>query len=121
MLEAENTKKRSFFLSERVSLLKDSPLFVKVRLIGVLASAAGKREIKLEVPGLETLDGFVSRLLETVGNRQFRDFLVDSGSGDPRPNVIILLDEQDCNLLGGLKALVQPKTTVTIIPVAHGG
>ncbi len=121
MLEAENTKKRSFFSSEPVSLLKDSPLFVQVRLIGVLASAAGKREINLEVPGSETVAGFVSRLLETVGNRQFRDFLVDSGTGDPRPNVIILLDEQDCNLFGGLKAFVQPKTTVTIIPVAHGG
>jgi len=121
LLEAENTKKKSISLSEPVNLLKDSPLFVQVRLIGVLASAAGRREIKLEVPGPETLDGFVSRLLETVGNRQFRDFLVDSGTRDPRPNVIILLDEQDCNLFGGLKALVQPNTTVTIIPVAHGG
>src|SRR2546428_10404453 len=110
-----------FFSSQTVKLLKDSPQTGQIRFIGVLASATGKREIELEVPGLETVAGFVSRLLETVGNRQFRDFLVDSGTGDPRPNVIILLDEQDCNLFGGLKAFVQPKTTVTIIPVAHGG
>ena len=99
----------------------DPSLVVQVKLIGVLASAAGEREIRLEVPGPQTVADFVSRLLETVGKRQFREFLVDAGTEDPRPNVIILLDEQDCNLFGGLKALVQPKTTVTIIPVAHGG
>jgi len=90
-------------------------------LIGVLASAAGDRDIMLPVSGPQTVSDFVSKLLETVGKRQFREFLVDSGTEDPRPNVIILLDEQDCNLFGGLKALIQPGTMVTIIPVAHGG
>ena len=121
-MEVENTKKRFFSLSEPVSLPAMDPSFVvQVKLIGVLASAAGEREIRLEVPGPQTVADFVSRLLQTVGKRQFKEFLVDSGTGDPRPNVIILLDEQDCNLFGGLEAIVQPKTTVTIIPVAHGG
>lgn len=122
MLEVENTRKKSFSLSELANLPpKDPSLAVQVKLIGVLGSAAGEREIRLEVPGPQTVANFVSQLLETVGKRQFREFLVDSGTGDPRPNVIILLDEQDCNLFGGLKALVHPKTIVTIIPVAHGG
>ncbi len=109
-------------MSETVSLQAHEPsLAVRVRLIGVLASAAGEREIRLSVPGPQSVTEFVSKLLETVGKRQFREFLVDAGTGDPRPNVIILLDEQDCNLFGGLDAIVQPKTIVTIIPVAHGG
>jgi molybdopterin converting factor small subunit len=109
-------------LNETVSLpAEDSSLAVRVRLIGVLASAAGEREIRLSISGSQTVAEFVSRLLETVGKHQFREFLVDAGSGDPRPNVIILLDDQDCNLFGGLNALIQPKTVVTIIPVAHGG
>jgi molybdopterin converting factor small subunit len=115
-------RKRFLSLSETVSLsADDSSLAVQVKLIGVLASAAGEREIRLSVSGPLTVSEFVSRLLETVGKRQFREFLVDSGTEDPRPNVIILLDEQDCNLFGGLNAVVQPKATVTIIPVAHGG
>lgn len=109
-------------LSETVSLPpKDSSLAVRVRLIGVLASAAGEREIRLPVSGPQNVAEFVSRLLKTVGKRQFKEFLVDPGTGDPRPNVIILLDEQDCNLFGGLNAVIQPKTVITIIPVAHGG
>ena len=109
-------------MSETVTLPpKDPSLDVHVRLIGVLASAAGGRDIMLPVSGPQTVSDFVSKLLETVGKPQFREFLVDAGTEDPRPNVIILLDEQDCNLFGGLKALIQPGAMVTIIPVAHGG
>ncbi len=94
---------------------------VRVRLIGVLGSAAGRREFDLEFAGPVTVSELVSTLLKTVNNPQFRDFLVDSGTGDPRPNVIILLDEQDCNVFNGLKTGVEKGTVVTIIPVAHGG
>ena len=98
-----------------------SRICVHVKLIGVLASAAGTRQIELTLNAQQTVSGLVLKLLETIGKRQFEEFLVDSGTKDPRPNVIILLNEQDCNLSGGLKAIVQPDTKVTIIPVAHGG
>jgi molybdopterin converting factor small subunit len=35
--------------------------------------------------------------------------------------VIILLNDQDCNIFDGLETQVEPGTRVTIIPVAHGG
>ncbi len=94
---------------------------VKVRLIGVLGSAAGRRELDLELMEPVTVSELVLELLKRVNNHQFQDFLVDSSSGDPRPNVIILLDEQDCNVFSGLKTRVEDGTIVTIIPVAHGG
>lgn len=94
---------------------------VKVRLIGVLGSAAGRRELDLELVEPVTVSELVSTLLKTVNKHQFQDFLVDSGTGDPRPNVIILLNEQDCNVFTGLKTRVEKGTIVTVIPVAHGG
>ena len=94
---------------------------VKVKLIGVLASAAGLRELELDTPEQATVSDLIATLLKKVDNRQFRDFLVDSGTGDPRPNVIILLNEQDCHVFSGLKTRVEKGTIVTIIPVAHGG
>lgn len=94
---------------------------VRVKLIGVLASAAGQREIELETSWKATVSDLVSTLLTKFGNPQFRDFLVDSATGDPRTNVIILVNDQDCNLLGGLKARLEEEALVTIIPVAHGG
>jgi molybdopterin converting factor small subunit len=94
---------------------------VPVKLIGVLGSAAGSREIILPSPNTLTVQELISALLKTVGNKFFRELLVDAGTEDPRPNVIILLDDQDCNIFDGLKTQIAPGTRVTIIPVAHGG
>jgi molybdopterin converting factor small subunit len=94
---------------------------VPVKLIGVLGSAAGNREIVLPAPKALAVQELISMLLKTVGNRFFRDLLVDAGTEDPRPNVIILLNDQDCNIFDGLETQVEPGTRVTIIPVAHGG
>ena len=94
---------------------------VKVKLIGVLGSAAGRSELFLEWSDSLTVSRLIENLLKTVDNRQFMDFLVDSGTRDPRPNVIILLDDQDCNIFQGLGTVVERNSRVTIIPVAHGG
>jgi len=92
-----------------------------VKLIGVLGSAAGNREIILPAPVIFTIQELISALLKTVGGKFFRELLVDAGTEDPRPNVIILLNDQDCNIFDGLKTQIEPGTKVTIIPVAHGG
>lgn len=94
---------------------------VPVKLIGVLGSAAGSREVMLPSPTTLTVQELISALLKTVGNTFFRELLVDTGTDDPRPNVIILLNDQDCNIFDGLKTRIEPGTRVTIIPVAHGG
>ena len=94
---------------------------VKVKLIGVLASAAGLRELELDTPEQATVSDLIAILLKKVDKRQFGDFLVDSGTGDPRPNVIILINELDCHVFSGLKTRVEKGTIVTIISVAHGG
>jgi molybdopterin converting factor small subunit len=94
---------------------------VPVKLIGVLGSAAGNREIILPAPNILTVQELISALLKTVGNKFFRELLVDAGTEDPRANVIILLNDQDCNIFDGLKTQIEPGTKVTIIPVAHGG
>lgn len=94
---------------------------VPVKLIGVLGSAAGNREIVLPARTVLTVQELISALLNVVGNKFFRELLVDAGTEDPRPNVIILLNEQDCNIFDGLKTHIEPGTRVTIIPVAHGG
>jgi molybdopterin converting factor small subunit len=94
---------------------------VPVKLIGVLGSAAGNREIVLSAPNVLTVQELISALLKTVETKFFRELLVDAGTEDPRSNVIILLNDQDCNIFDGLETQVEPGTRVTIIPVAHGG
>ena len=92
-----------------------------VKLIGVLASAATKRQIEIESPNALSLSDLISHLVLQVDSRQFKDLLIDSATNNPLPNVIILLNDQDCNLFQGLRTQLEPGTLVTIIPVAHGG
>ena len=93
----------------------------RVRPIGVLATAAGKREIDVEGPDEMLLSDLISRLVFDVNNRQFTELLIDSATKNPLPNVIILLNDQDCNLFQGMKTRLETSTSVTLIPVAHGG
>ena len=92
-----------------------------VKLIGVLATAAGTRQVSIDSETELSLSDVISKLLRQVDNRQFKDLLIDSATNNPLPNVIMLLDEQDCNLFQGLRTKLDPETVVTIIPVAHGG
>jgi molybdopterin converting factor small subunit len=92
-----------------------------VKLIGVLATAAGKRELEMVESGEVVLSELISKLVEHIGKRQFTDLLMDSATSSPLPNVILLVNDQDCRLFDGLKTRLDQGTTVTIIPVAHGG
>jgi molybdopterin converting factor small subunit len=92
-----------------------------IRLIGVLATAAGTRQVSINSETELSLTDVISRLLARVDKRQFKELLIDSATNNPLPNVIMLLDEQDCNLFQGLRTMLDSETVVTIIPVAHGG
>ena len=102
-------------------MMPESASVIRLKLIGVLGSAAGNRELLLPAANILTVQELISALLKTVGNKFFRELLVDAGTEDPRPNVIILLNDQDCNIFDGLDTQIEPGTKVTIIPVAHGG
>ncbi|MBO0888598.1 MoaD/ThiS family protein, partial [Candidatus Bathyarchaeota archaeon] len=81
----------------------------------------GKREVEIESQSEMALSDVITKLVAQVNNRQFTELLIDSATNNPLPNVIILLNDQDCNLFQGLKTRLEPGTILTIIPVAHGG
>ena len=92
-----------------------------IKLIGVLATAAGMRQVSITSETELSLTDVISSLLARVDKRQFKELLIDSATNNPLPNVIMLLGEQDCNLFQGLRTMLDSETVVTIIPVAHGG
>ena len=92
-----------------------------IKLIGVLATAAGTRQVSINSETELSLTDVISSLLARVDKRQFKELLIDSATNNPLPNVIMLLGEQDCNLFQGLRTMLDSETVVTIIPVAHGG
>jgi len=105
-------------LSETLTVSRYS---YSIKLIGVLATAAGTRQVSINSKTELSLTDVISSLLARVDKRQFKELLIDSATNNPLPNVIMLLDEQDCNLFQGLRTMLDSETVVTIIPVAHGG
>jgi molybdopterin converting factor small subunit len=105
-------------LSETLTVSRYS---YSIKLIGVLATAAGTRQVSINSETELSLTDVISSLLARVEKRQFKELLIDSATNNPLPNVIMLLDEQDCNLFQGLRTMLESETIVTIIPVAHGG
>jgi len=105
-------------LSETLTVSRYS---YSIKLIGVLATAAGTRQVSINSEIGLSLTDVISSLLARVDKRQFRELLIDSATNNPLPHVIMLLDEQDCNLFEGLRTMLDSETVVTIIPVAHGG
>jgi molybdopterin converting factor small subunit len=92
---------------------------VKVRLLGVLRGAVGRRQlsIKLERPTVEDVVLAVAKVLKT----EDRGLLIDPELNDPRSSVLILLNGQEINVLNGLSTKISENDEVTFIPVAHGG
>lgn len=115
---AGDTWRKCSYLSETQTVSRYS---YSIKLIGVLATAAGTRQVSINSETELSLTDVISSLLARVDKRQFKELLIDSATNNPLPNVIMLLDEQDCNLFQGLRTMLDSETVVTIIPVAHGG
>lgn len=51
----------------------------------------------------------------------FKRTLIDSELNDPRPNVIVLLNDKEISVLNGLDTEVRDGDKLVLIPVSHGG
>src|SRR5207245_11270272 len=98
-LGVEDIWRKCSYLNETQTLNQYS---YTVKLIGVLATAAGTRQVSLDSETELSLTDVISSLLSRVDNRQFKYLLIDSATNTPLPNVIMLLDEQDCKLFSVL-------------------
>lgn len=93
---------------------------VNVRLVGVLRGVSGKRSFTIKLREGDTIATLVQRISAEFGE-EFKRVLVDSEQNDPRPNVLILVNSKEIELLQKLETKLEDDDTVTIIPVSHSG
>jgi len=91
-----------------------------VRLVGVLRGVSGKSSITVKIREGDTIATLIQRLSAEFGE-DFKRVLVDSEQNDPRPNVLILVNGREIELLQKLETRLEDDDVVTIIPVSHGG
>jgi molybdopterin converting factor small subunit len=95
-------------------------IVVKVELIGILRGAAGKSRMRLSLKERSTVRELVEELTARLG-QGFREALIDSELGDPRPNALILVNRREIGTLQNLETILHDGDTVTLVPVTHGG
>ena len=94
---------------------------VRVKLYGILRSAAEKDIIDLECTGNVTVRELVAETVKIVARPVFENHLIDSDLKDPRPNALILVSGTEIGALEGLDTMLHEGDEVAILPVAHGG
>ncbi len=92
---------------------------VKVKFMGQLESAAGRREVDVEVRGEATVLGALDEALRAVPS-SVRPMVIDGGSSC-NSNTIILVGGRELRSLGGLKAEVKDGDEIILLPVVHSG
>ncbi|MBS7622657.1 MoaD/ThiS family protein [Candidatus Bathyarchaeota archaeon] len=92
---------------------------VRVRLLGAFRWASGMDQVELEIPEGADVRGVLEALFtQTAGLRSIIGKYTDLGL---RSSMVILVNEVEVELLGGLETPLQAGDTLTLIPTAHGG
>ncbi|MDH5449007.1 MAG: MoaD/ThiS family protein [Candidatus Bathyarchaeota archaeon] len=93
---------------------------IKVNLVGVLRELAGKSTVSLKIDSSAIVKDVISELTNSFSS-EFKQALIDSELDDPRPNVLVLLNNKEIGVLDGLKTRVRDGDKLVLIPVSHGG
>ena len=94
-------------------------MVVKVRFVGSLRSSTQKNKLELNFGKVITVKEVVDRLVGKIP--KLKSALVDIELNDPRPNVLILVNEKDISVLNGLETKVKDGDDLVFIPIIHGG
>jgi len=95
-------------------------IHVEVRFLGIFQRLSGKKRFKLKLEEPATVRKLVMNLTETFSS-EFKQVLVDSQLGDPRPNALILVGGKEISVLQGLETEVRDSEEIVLVPVVHGG
>ena len=94
---------------------------VRVKLYGVLKTAANTQELELGFDGSVSMRQLVKKLVDTIARPEFETILIDEDMKDPRPNTLILVGGTEIGALNGIETMLTDGDEVVFLPVAHGG
>ena len=94
---------------------------VRVKLYGVLKTAANTDGLELDFDGSVSVRRLVSKLVTVIGRTEFERYLIDADLKDPRPNALILVSGTEVGALNGIDTELRDGDEVVFLPVAHGG
>jgi molybdopterin converting factor small subunit len=92
---------------------------IRVRFVGALSWASGREQTEVEIGKAARVRSLIEALVSEFSD--LRSIIGDENSFDPRPSMVILVNDVEIGLLDGLETCVSDGDILTLIPIAHGG
>lgn len=92
---------------------------ITIRFVGPLRSILGKGKLTIRHEHVISLREALEKIFEELLHIKW--ILFDPELGDPRPNVLILVNGKEISVLNGLETMLKDGDEVVFVPVLHGG
>jgi molybdopterin converting factor small subunit len=96
-------------------------LRVRVRLYGVLKTAANTEGLVLDFDRPVSVRELVNEVVKVIARPEFETYMIDADMKDPRPNALILVSGTEVGALDGIDTTLRDRDEVIFLPVVHGG
>lgn len=94
-------------------------MIVNVKFVGSFRGVSGKSEIAFRFSSPVSLKILVAKVVERLP--KLKSALVNPESGEPRSNMLVLVNGQEIGVLNGIETNVNDGDEVVFVPVIHGG
>jgi molybdopterin synthase sulfur carrier subunit len=94
-------------------------MVANVKFIGSFRSISGKDKLALKLANSAPLRNVVKKIVHELP--KLKQALIDPELGEPRTNVLILVNGKEISVLQGLETVIKDGDEVVFVPVLHGG
>jgi molybdopterin synthase sulfur carrier subunit len=102
-----------------VRLRETARMTVNVKFVGSFRGVSGKSEIVFRFSSPVSLKVLVANVVKKLP--KLKSALVNPESGEPRSNMLVLVNGQEIGVLNGIETKVNDGDEVVFVPVVHGG
>jgi len=92
---------------------------VNVKFVGSFRGLSGKEKLTLNLESVVQLRTVVNRIVEELPKLKMD--LIDSECGEPKTNLLVLVNGREISVLNGFETLINDGDEVVFVPVVHGG
>ncbi|RLE92666.1 MAG: hypothetical protein DRN04_09550 [Thermoprotei archaeon] len=94
---------------------------VNVYFYGVLKKFAGYSHIEVEVEENTSIKKLVRAVIKKINKADFAERFYDRNRDFVKPDIVVLINDKDINLLEGEKTIIKEGNKIVFIPSIHGG
>jgi len=90
---------------------------VNIEFVGIFQGKMGKKKHNVELVDSATITTLIQMLEKTFK----KDTQATSGALNPEADLMILVNGKEIGILNGVNTALKDDSTVTFIPISHGG